>query len=314
MAKVKFNGMSEEQLNDRASEIFNVPPSFNYNPSSAGFMTNGGLAVTKYESGCLRGILAKKNGARTKFPQQLAKMGAMFEELSEIWLSKNYPDWQLSVEETLKGPCVGLPKETFSGRKDFTLRHPTYGTIIVECKSMMSSASRLKVIRKGIMNPSQIAQLLSYMIQEKVTKGMMMFGYYEIDPETGEIWCPHAFRDQGTPKANFAVYRVAILDDGRIEINDKEFEYTVQQCIEHRNAVMEVLDTRTVGLRPFNAEQEYSSPCNYCVFKDACTSYDTSVIGGEAQTADQFIQNCVKAANSDTSVGPVFKTPKRKPK
>lgn len=286
----------------------------NYNPSSAGFLTGGGLAVTKYESGCLRGVLAKKNGARTKFPSILAEMGAKFEELSEVWLRDNYPDWDLAVEEVLKGPCVGLPEETFSGRKDFTLRKDGT-TIIVECKSMMSSTSRLNVIRKGIMNPSQIAQLISYMIQEKQTKGMMMFGYYEIDPETGEMWCPNAFRDQGNiKKANFAVYRVEITDEGKILIEDQEFEYDVYQCIEHRNAVMDVLKNKTVGLRPFKSHEEYSSPCNYCVFKDVCTDYDTSVISGDPMTADKFIENCITAASNKAEDGPKLKTPKRKPK
>jgi hypothetical protein len=307
----KYNGLTTDQLEERAKEVLTVRP--NYNPSSSGFLNNGGLAITKYDSGCLRAILAKKNGARTKFPPQLADMGEQFELLSEVYLKKQYPDWVLSREEVLKGPCVGLDEETFSGRKDFTLRKDGE-TIIVECKSMCSSASRLNVIRKGIMNPSQIAQLISYMIQEKVTKGMMMFGYYEIHPETGLLWCPNAFRDQGTKKANFAVYRVEILDNGTIQINGEDFEYTVLQSIEHRNAVMKVLSDKAVGLRPADATKEYGGPCNYCTFRDVCTSYDASVIQGDPQTADQFIENCIEAANNDVSTGPTFKQPKRTPK
>ena len=284
-----------------------------FNPSSAGFLVHG-RAVTKYESGCMRAILAKKHGARTPFPVVLGIIGDKFEQLCLQWLIRNHADKAIFVERPIKQICVGKENSYFSGREDFTLVDADGKTTIVECKSMISTKGRREKIRKRQLEPSQLAQLVSYMIQEEVTDGLMMLGYYERDMDTMEPWCPNAFRDMGTKDANFAVVPVSIRDDGKILVDGRAYQYDVLQCLQHRNMVLDVLDKEIVGDRPLNADLEYGSPCTFCPFNKPCSDYDMSGIGGKQQTAEEFIKNCQKAAKEKKQDGPVLNIPKRRRK
>jgi hypothetical protein len=239
-------------------------------PSSAAFMI-GDLVMTDYDSGCLRSILLAHNGARSEsIPKVYAEVGAAHEN----WIEANVlkPDKRLVVyarEVPIKMPVPGCEDVLYSGRMDVLACYVEVGQVILETKGTISKNTRLSVIRKGLVKLNHLAQLTSYMIAKRITRGKIIAGYYERDPDTLEfVHC------EGRE------FKVEIADDGGIVVDGFPTAWTVADQLRHRLAAARVLSAETVPPRPDKATQAFGGPCSKCLFKSVCDNYDNQPVEG----------------------------------
>lgn len=234
-------------------------------PSSSAFLV-GGAVVTKYNSGCLRSILAQSHGIREGEIAQLhIDVGAEHERVHEAELkTKGVPYVR---EMVIRAPIT--PEVEYSGRADFVCQVPGVGTVVDECKGHTSKNTRRDVIRNGEYNISYLAQLCSYMVRLRTQKGRLVCGYYEQD-EAGKL---HRQEER--------TFRVEIEDDGSIMVDGASSGYAVTDLLAHQAEAARVLAAQEVGPRPDKAGLKFGGPCSFCPFKAACDYYDAS--GGSTE-------------------------------
>ena len=224
-------------------------------PSSAAFMQDG-AALTKYNSGCFRSILLKSHDVGAEdIPKVYMDAGAAAERAHEADL--NAANILYTREVVIRQELA--PDVVYSGRADFVLADGT----VHEVKGHVSKSQRLDVIRKGIYNPSYLAQLVSYMIKLRVTEGALVCGYYERDGDIG----PFVRQEQRE-------FLVEIGGDGSVWVDSLETGHNVRSLLEHEREAARLLAADEVGARPARWNEKYGGPCAYCSFKLACDAYD----------------------------------------
>jgi hypothetical protein len=237
-------------------------------PSSSAFML-GDVVMTKYDSGCLRSILAKANGIRTgEIHPVYKRVGAAHEDAYAELLSQD--DKNISIEREVQVKKEISLDVQYSGRMDFrvlrALPDGTHETIIHETKGTVSKNTR-RDFRKGEYNVSYLAQLVSYMVDERTTKGKLVCGYYEED-DSGVL------RMQETRE-----YRVTVTDTGRLDVDGEPSGYNVADLLAHRRAAAAVLENHEVGPRPDKWNQKWGGPCGRCAFSKTCDAWDSGALG-----------------------------------
>ena len=235
-----------------------------YYPSSSGFLV-GGLAVTKYNNGCLRSILIQSHGIREEGIAQLhIDCGARHEETHEAELKVQGVPYvrEMVIKAELK------PGVEYSGRADFVCQE-SVGTVVDECKGHTSKNTRRDVIRKGEYNVGYLAQLCSYMVRLRTQYGRLVCGYYEED-DLGRL---HRQEER--------TFKVEIDDDGSILVDGASSGYGVADLLAHQTEAIRVLETQEIAARPDKAGLKFGGPCSFCPFKAACDSYDAT--GGSTE-------------------------------
>lgn len=259
-------------------------------PSSSAFMM-GDVVVTKYNSGCLRSILAKANGVRDgEIADIYQQVGRVAEDAHEIKLIAD----NVRYDRELPLSFQLSDKVEYSGRVDFYIKD----TAVHEIKAHISRNTRREVIRNRSYITSHLAQLVSYMVRLRAPNGRIICSYYEDDD--GTLVCQES-----------RTFEVTIDDDGSILVDDSPSGYYVPDLLAHQQAAVKVLETGEIAPRPANWNQKYGGPCNLCPFKTACDKHDS-----EATTTEQFLKDCQSSvANQPAKQPPVaFSVKKKKEK
>lgn len=231
-----------------------------YYPSSAAFMW-GEQVVTKYASGCLRNILFKAFEIRTNIHPQYAEIGETHEVMHECELGLDQEVIGWMREEPIREPVYGNPHSDFSGRMDFIVTYCDGHQEVHECKATFSKNIR-REFRKGNPVLNHLAQLVAYLGQVGLTKGRLIYGYFEehegdlIRTESREIW-------------------VEVDDKGRILTDGIPTGYTAHDQLRHMQVAATHLAEETFGPRPQGWDALYGSPCTFCDFQNACTKLDS---------------------------------------
>lgn len=215
------------------------------NPSSAGWAV-GNRVVTEYSSGCLRHLLLKNYIPRPfTLSDELVKVGADGEDKYQHYLETEQ-EAPFHKECVMRSEIDGV---TVSGRIDF-LSHHTGFRVVHECKSSKSKNLLYKVIRKGDVKLSHLAQLVFYLIHLNETRGKLIV-WYEPTNET-------------------RVFKVEIRDGGGIFIDGVKHTFDVADQIQHQLLSAKVIKEKILWDRP------EGNACTYCDYKDVCSSYDES--------------------------------------
>jgi len=215
------------------------------NPSSAGWAV-GNQVITEYSSGCLRHLLLK-NYLPIPFnlPEDLIKVGADGEDKYQNYLD-NEQEYPYHKECVMKSTMDGV---TVSGRIDFLSHHEKF-RVVHECKSSKSKNLLYKVIRKGEVKLSHLAQLVFYLIHLNETRGKLIV-WYEPTNET-------------------RVFKVVIGEGGEIFIDGVRHTFDVAEQIQHQLLSAKVIKENILWDRPNGAA------CKYCDYNKICTKYDES--------------------------------------
>lgn len=216
-------------------------------PSSSGFLTDKGLEV-EYNSGCLRYMVAAIGTKRVPLDPIYEQLGALHEDWYASQLGENLQDREKEIRFDLSD------KVQYSGRADFI----TKDGHVHETKASLSKSFLYSVIRKKQVKLSHLAQVVSYMIQLKSTKGKIIAGFY---------------RESDLRLQETAEFDIEIDADGAILVNGIITPYTVSQQLAHLYKAQEALETGSLGPRPANHES-WSGPCKFCPLNKLCWAKD----------------------------------------
>lgn len=245
----------------------------------------GQLTFTNTKAGCLRAIFLQSRGVReTSIPEVYQVIGALNEEWYRTEVLK---EQEFKAEEPIKR-LLGTDIE-FSGRIDYLLPDE-----VIELKAVTSYAKSRDVIAGGNYAPENLAQLVSYMMESRITQGQLIYTWWKDKNQAKSS----KVKVTSTDKTMYEVvesrsYKVEIDEFGRIIVDQVPSKFTVHDQLAHRSAAVKCIEEGTILNRPIGYDAPFGSPCTYCVFKEACDSYDEGTIEG----ADAFINlsnKCLK--------------------
>lgn len=258
-----------------------------YNPnelrmSSSGFAW-GTLVFTDYKSACLRKILIQSMAVQAPIDPKYTELGMVNEERRANQLTRDGKIFDREVTHSHSIPLFESINK--SGHIDFVIRD-NYGNVsyVEELKSVQSTNVRKKVIKDGNWVTENLAQTVGYMMEARVTKGKLIYTFYKKDKKSGKL----EPEDERT-------FRVHIDDYGRIFVDQKPTQFTVQDLIAHEHAAAMVIRDKLVWPdRPFRGEIPFVGACHFCPFKKACSAYDSGSIEGATAFVEFSKQLLVK--------------------
>jgi hypothetical protein len=157
---------------------------------------------------------------------------------------------------------IGSTGVNIEGRIDFVLDTPD-GVVIVEKKSTISPRRKSAIIVKGDVDPSHLAQVVSYMAVKKVTQGRIVVTFWKWadDIESLIVDGEREFVVHVTPAGDISV------DGAPYPSHVRNLQAWFKTCADAMNAA----DTKLPG-RPFI--QGYTNPCQRCPLAPHCDQYD----------------------------------------
>lgn len=227
-------------------------------PSSSGFaFGTAGFYEVEYNSACYRFQVASLGSPRSPLDSISVKIGSMFEE----WYAERMGEAILERERPIRVPYLN-GEVIYSGRMDFLMKNGE----IHETKASRSKNFLYSVIRKKKVKLSHLAQLISYMVHQKVSNGKIICGFYK--EKTLELQAVQEFD-------------VRISDDGEIFVNDEQTKFRVNHAITYLMQLVNLLAVETISGRPFSTD--FITPCSFCPLKNICDSFDQNKL-----TEDEF--------------------------
>lgn len=241
----------------------------NMHRASSSAFAWGDMIFTDYSTGCLRKILIQSRGYESQIDPKYGIVGKLNEDRHEARLKGR----TFTREPEFSHPLAQGVK--IKGHADFLIfGDDACPDSVDELKSVQSTNSRLRYIRKGDYLPENLAQLVCYMWAFNVVDGRLIYTFWEQDDETGE-WEANEER----------IFKVHIDVFGRISVDSKTTKYTVYDLLSHQAQAADVIATGKVAQRPLNHDAPFVSPCAYCVFKTVCDKYDS----GEIESSEAFV-------------------------
>lgn len=236
--------------------------------ASSSSFAKGSVIFTRYNTGCLRAILAKSHGLKEDFKQVTKDIGAANEERFEKTLEPGIYEREVAVTSAILPDASAV----FSGRCDFRLTDSA-GPFVVELKST-SSKNKVTDLNQGKITPEVLAQVVNYMIEFETDRGQVVYTFYKEMTPTKE-W----------------IFHVSINNDGTILLNGLDSGFIVDDALRHRLLQVETLQLQKVAThRPYNGKAPYVGACGYCPFQQSCDRFD----GGEITTTTEFLDACRK--------------------
>ena len=223
-------------------------------PSASGFMLGSGV-IAEYNSACPRYIVISKEAKQKDIDPIYKQLGVFHEDWYASQLGTDLEERERPITFEIENNVW------YSGRCDFQ----TKSGEIHETKASLSKNFLYSVINKGKYKTSHLAQLVSYMIQFKRTKGKIICGFYKKKDETFE-------------QIKTRIFEVGINPEGRILVDNLDSGYSVQDQLGHLKLVAEILISEEIKDRPIN-HIDFSGPCFFCGLKNLCKSYDNGSIG-----------------------------------
>lgn len=262
-------------------------------PSSASFM-KGISPDVDYPDKCLRQQLVKhKIDYRPDIPKLYTAIGEIDEASYEYRL--NMQDNVESAEHIERE--VSFKKELdnyiISGRMDFKVQYKDGTKEIIEKKSSISKSNRLSVIRKKTIKDAQLAQLVTYLVTQKVNNGRLVYSYWEFDYTATKLTM--------TEEIEFII----VIQGNDIIVDNVKHTKTVKDLVKFYGVVADTLNNDKIGVRPTNPKT-----CAWCPLVEQCTSYEVGAISKEEyiKEASEILKNPKKPKD------PVIFKPARKPK
>lgn len=244
-----------------------------YNPNelrmSSSAFAWGDLVFTDYKSGCLRKILIQSMAVQAPVKAKYTELGDLNEKRREDQLKKEGKLYQREV--TYSHPIRLFESINKSGHLDFLIcdsnSNPEH---IEELKSVQSTNIRKRVIKDGNYLTENLAQTVNYMMEAKVSRAKLIYTFYKKDKKTEKL-----------EPEDERIFRVSVDDYGRIFVDKKPTQFTVQDLIAHEHAAARVIRDKIVWPdRPFRGEIPFVGSCHWCPFKKACSAYDSGSIEG----------------------------------
>lgn len=231
-----------------------------------------GKFISHDQNGCPRIVLLRSHGVEDPKDdprtQKTFNLGYMNEELFvKHWLA-NTPHL---VDGEVSEPI--LPEVDFEGHIDVQTEH-----VVFELKSVSSRSTWDLVSKKGSYKIGNLAQAVNYMVAKQVTKGYLVYSLY-------------AYL-QGLSLPDIFI-KINIDDNGRILVNNKKTEFSVENIIQDRTQkAIALRDDAVYHSRPVTVDGEPS--CKYCPFNTVCDAWDSGKIG----TTKEFINKAEEVTHA----------------
>lgn len=256
-----------------------------FRASSSAFQW-GDIVFTHYKTGCLRKILIQSRNHQAPINPKYTEIGAVNEDRHEVRLREEGKTFIREFD--FKSTVPTVDGVTFSGHIDFLHTDGTNPTMVDELKSVTSKNVKREVIKNGMWVPENLAQTVGYMGEAKVSKGRLIYTYYEQDTNNQKWYA----LDERT-------FHVTVDDFGKVAVDSKPTQYSFYDVLSHRVSAAKVIKDGTVGPRPYRWELQFVSPCTWCPFKKACDKYDEGSIEGTDAFVDYAKQCSVEERKDD---------------
>jgi hypothetical protein len=237
-------------------------------PSSSDFLKSNGQ-YAEYESKCLRHIIVtQKNPDLRK--QSVSKLNQGVAEIDEARyrnvLASEFE--HIDVELPFKLENVGGHESVvLPGRMDYVCYKDAEKTIkdlIVEKKSSISKNQKTKINKKE-MSPSQLAQLVLYMVIHKVSKGRLVRTYYGFENDLLSL------------KVGSEVRFDVELDGNTILVDGKIYEdASVTDLMRFYKVLADGVALNRIPPRPLKTAK--NNVCDKCPFAQACDELDNGLM------------------------------------
>ena len=266
------------------------------NPSSCGKFLSGAVHTSKSHV-CFRVRYGKFNSMpRSEIPLSLKRIGEFWEDVVGRLLG-----YDAVKEEWLEQEIGGYNTRGFI---DYS-----FPDLVIECKALGSSARRLKIIRKGIVDEEHLTQTVLYLIAKKLRKGFLMYAYVHLKEEgSDELVIPECTA-KGKNRREFQVE----LRGEDIYVDNEKHELTVESIYQYMIEHDKAMRSEEIPDRPFQLDL-WTSPCNRCDFSEACDWYDEQKLIGETPGKHEMLDRMAELVPLEPDTYDLYVPKKRKKK
>ncbi len=230
-------------------------------PSKAGWMVGDKVDCT-YPKSCLRyTVWERRYEKESDIDPLYTAMGAIDEERLTTILTRDKIPFKREVE--IDHPIAGSIVK-IQGRLDFLIE--TVEPRIIEKKSVISPTRTKSIVINGNIDPSHLAQILTYMAVSKIGKGTIHV----------TAWSWSQFLDALVATGD-REFQIELSPTGEIAVDGKPYPghiRQIQQWFRSAATAMENAETELPNRPVF--KQGWQNPCNKCPLKDACAQYDVN--------------------------------------
>ncbi len=218
---------------------------------------------TIYENSCTRYVVWERRFEKESDIDPLYKA---LGDIDELRYANKLNESQITFqrEQEFIHPIIGSPV-TIEGRYDFKLNLPG-GPVLVEKKSVTSPNRRREIFTKGLIDPKQLAQLVSYMAIHKISTGRLEYTFWGWDEGLDALI---ALEDR--------TFEVTISIYGDISVDGIPFNRHVRDLQTWYRIAAKAMEQADQQLaeRPL-PKAGWQNPCKSCPLADACTQYDST--------------------------------------
>lgn len=258
----------------------------------SGFVRNG-VTWGSDPASCLRRALLRHHKIEevpNEKSQKVFAIGHLNEELFERGLKERGVTYQKELE--LSEPVT--EDSEFCGHSDYVVDED-FGKCVYELKSVTSKNTYKKVFDKGEPKLSNLAQCINYMLSVESTRGRLVYTSYmdAIEYSDIDLYNKKDILDMCqdiVPESR--VFEVEIDAEGKILVDKKEIDFTLQDVIEHRRASANVLEKNLVFPDRPQPSEMYNSVCAFCPFRSVCDEWDNT------ESTETFLNKCKEKLNN----------------
>ncbi len=228
-------------------------------PSKAGWVV-GDRVDAQYPKSCFRyTVWDRRYGKEGEIDPIYTALGALDETRYATKMRRDKVNFRREVELTHPIGSTGINIE---GRVDFWIE--SNPPKIVEKKSVISVTRTKKIIQDGQVDPSHLAQVLTYMAVSKVETGAIVITSWGWDSEIDALTV--------TGEREFAIH---LSPKGEIKVDGVPYPAHIRQLQQWFRMAADAMNNAEVSLpsRPVY-KQGWNNPCNKCPLRLACDQYD----------------------------------------
>ena len=243
---------------------------------NSGFLKNG--TIYGSSNSCLRIILLRDQGieyqpttqADWERQQMTFNLGFANENFHKAYFEKM--GWRYEADVGIQASVIKGVE--YGGHADFIVRKPE--KTVYELKSISSTSSYEKVIKKGQYKIENLAQTVNYMIAFEIPVGVLRYSSF-------------IYHNGGKDKKIAPVSRdfnITLSEEGDIVIDGTPTVFNVSHVMEHRKEAARYL--KKVEVYPDRPQAFYDGdfdPCGLCPFLNLCNSFDKK----EIKTSKEYI-------------------------
>ena len=267
--------------------------------ANAGVITADGTAYGT-SSACLRAMFFRQfAGDCPVSPESDLTFAAGFahEKVQVKWLEDN--GFEVEADKEVVEPLSD--QVVFTGHVDIFRKEPR---TVYELKGITSENVFHKIFFKRAPKPENVVQIVGYMLATETEIGYLRYAsflflkLFDTTPEMQKIaksWPRPTMKFKKdwdtqrwviTTRPDYCEFKIQIMENGDILIDDKRFEFTVQDLVRYRTAAVDVLENKSIPPAPKDIHKSKFAPCTQCAFKTPCKRWDD----GDIKSADSLIE------------------------